>query len=156
MAEVGTKLEPLRILCASPASLHPSIKESTKGSGRLRWPHFVDCFPVEESQPSGLSGPYAHAPCWLKVSFSLKLRSCAPQLPPEFFSDPQISFSFKMWPINKKYTCLCKTCHFVNFSTPADCESTVFGIKWRQTYGGKKCPCALRDFCMNDARPSVA
>ena len=37
---------------------------------------------VEESQPSGLSGPYAHAPCWLKVSLSLKLRCRAPQLPP--------------------------------------------------------------------------
>ena len=37
---------------------------------------------VEESQPSGLSGPYTHAPCWLKVSLSLKLRCCAPQLPP--------------------------------------------------------------------------
>ena len=23
---------------------------------------------LEESQPSGLSGPYAHAPCWLKSS----------------------------------------------------------------------------------------
>ena len=37
---------------------------------------------VEESQPSGLSGPYAHAPCRLKVSLSLKLRCRAPQLPP--------------------------------------------------------------------------
>ena len=37
---------------------------------------------VEESQPSGLSGPYAHGPCWLKVSLSLKLRCRAPQLPP--------------------------------------------------------------------------
>ena len=37
---------------------------------------------VEESQPSGLSGPYTQAPCRLKVSFSLKLRCCAPQLPP--------------------------------------------------------------------------
>ena len=37
---------------------------------------------MEESQPSGLSGPYAHAPCWLKVSLSLKLRCRAPQLPP--------------------------------------------------------------------------
>ena len=37
---------------------------------------------VEESLPSGLSGPYAHAPCWLKVSLSSKLVWCAPQLPP--------------------------------------------------------------------------
>ena len=37
---------------------------------------------VEESQPSGLSGPHAHAPCRLKVSLSLKLRCRAPQLPP--------------------------------------------------------------------------
>ena len=41
---------------------------------------------VEESQPSGLSGPCTHAQCWLKVSLSLKLRCCAPQLPPAFFS----------------------------------------------------------------------
>ena len=32
--EVATKLDPLRIPCASPASPHPSIKESTKGGGR--------------------------------------------------------------------------------------------------------------------------
>ena len=44
---------------------------------------------VEESQPSGLSGPYAHAPCWLKVSLSLKLRCCAPQLPPAVLSGPK-------------------------------------------------------------------
>ena len=44
---------------------------------------------VEESQPSGLSSPHTHAPCWLKESFSLKLRCCAPQLPPTFFSPPE-------------------------------------------------------------------
>ena len=43
---------------------------------------------VEESQPSGLSGSYTHAPCWLKVSLSLKLRCRAPQLPPAVFSGP--------------------------------------------------------------------
>ena len=37
---------------------------------------------VEESQPSGLSSPYTHAPCWLKVSLSSKLRRRPPQLPP--------------------------------------------------------------------------
>ena len=41
---------------------------------------------VEESQPSGLSGPHAHAPCRLKVSLSLKLRCRAPQLPPAALS----------------------------------------------------------------------
>ena len=41
---------------------------------------------VEESQPSGLSGPYTHAPCWLKVSLSLKLRCRAPQLSPAVLS----------------------------------------------------------------------
>ena len=46
----------------------------------------VDSFLVQESQPSGLSGPYTHAPCWLKASLSLKLRCRAPQLPPAFFS----------------------------------------------------------------------
>ena len=44
---------------------------------------------VEESQPSGLSGPYAHAPCWLKVSLSLELRCRAPQLPPAVLSGPK-------------------------------------------------------------------
>ena len=43
---------------------------------------------VEESQPSGLSGPHAHAPCRLKVSLSLRLRCRAPQLPPAVFSGP--------------------------------------------------------------------
>ena len=66
----------------------PPPEESTKGGGRRRRPPpFVERREappplVEESQPSGLSGPYTHAPCWLKVSFSLKLRCCAPQLPP--------------------------------------------------------------------------
>ena len=32
--EVATKLDPSRIPCASPASPHPSIKESTKGGRR--------------------------------------------------------------------------------------------------------------------------
>ena len=36
--EVATKLDPSRIPCASPASPHPSIKESTKGGGRRRRP----------------------------------------------------------------------------------------------------------------------
>ena len=41
--EVATKLDPSRIPCASPASPHPSIKESTKGGGRRRQPHpFVE------------------------------------------------------------------------------------------------------------------
>ena len=44
---------------------------------------------VEESQPSGLSGAYAHAPCWLKEPLSSKLRCCAPQLPPAVFSGPK-------------------------------------------------------------------
>ena len=43
---------------------------------------------MEESQPSGLSGPHAHAPCRLKVSLSLKLRCRALQLPPAVFSGP--------------------------------------------------------------------
>ena len=47
-------------------------------------------FPIigNRFRPSGLSGPYAHAPCWLKVSLSLKLRCRAPQLPPAVFSGP--------------------------------------------------------------------
>ena len=54
----------------------PPPEESTKGGGRLR----REAPPplVEESQPSGLSGPYAHAPCWLKsvfVSFGLQVVS---------------------------------------------------------------------------------
>ena len=58
---------------------------STKGGGRPPlWTPLV-----EESQPSGLSGPYAHAPCWLKVSLSLKLRCRAPQLPPAVLSGPK-------------------------------------------------------------------
>ena len=66
----------------------PPPEESTKGGGRRRRPPpFVERREappplVEESQPSGLSGPYTHAPCWLKVSLSLKLRCRAPQLPP--------------------------------------------------------------------------
>ena len=51
---------------------------------------------VEESQPSGLSGPYAHAPCWLKMSLSLKLRCRAPQLPPAVFSGPKIGQGRKL------------------------------------------------------------
>ena len=51
---------------------------------------------VEESQPSGLSGPYAHAPCRLKVSLSLKLRCRAPQLPPAVFSGPKIGQGGKL------------------------------------------------------------
>ena len=51
---------------------------------------------VEESQPSGLSGPYTHAPCWLKVSLSLKLRCRAPQLPPAVFSGPKIGQGGKL------------------------------------------------------------
>ena len=51
---------------------------------------------VEESQPSGLSGPYAHAPCRLKVSLSLKLRCRAPQLPPAVFSGPKIGQGRKL------------------------------------------------------------
>ena len=51
---------------------------------------------VEESQPSGLSGPHAHAPCWLKVSLSLKLRCRAPQLPPAVFSGPKIGQGGKL------------------------------------------------------------
>ena len=43
-------------------------------------------FLVEESHHSGLSSPYTHAPCWLKVSLSSKLRCCAQQLPPAFFT----------------------------------------------------------------------
>ena len=53
-------------------------RRSTKGGGRPPlWTPLV-----EESQPSGLSGPHAHAPCRLKVSLSSKLRCRAPQLPP--------------------------------------------------------------------------
>ena len=40
-----------------------------------------------ESHPSGLSGlsgPYTHAPCWLKLSFSIKIRCSARQLHPAF------------------------------------------------------------------------
>ena len=51
---------------------------------------------VEESQPSGLSGPHAHAPCRLKVSLSLKLRCRAPQLPPAVFSGPKIGQGGKL------------------------------------------------------------
>ena len=74
----------------------PPPEESTKGGGRRRRPPlFVERREappplVEESQPSGLSGPYAHAPCRLKVSLSLKLRCRAPQLPPAVFSGPKI------------------------------------------------------------------
>ena len=74
----------------------PPPEESTKGDGRRRRsPPFVERREappplVQESQPSGLSGPYAHAPCWLKVSLSLKLRCRAPQLPPAVLSSPKI------------------------------------------------------------------
>ena len=73
----------------------PPPEESTKGSGRRRRPPpFVERREappplVEESLPSGLSGPYAHVPCWLKVSLSLKLRCRAPQLPPAALSSPK-------------------------------------------------------------------
>ena len=90
----------------------PPPEESTKGGGRLRRPlPFVDSRSrpppfverreappplVEESQPSGLSGPHAHAPCRLKVSSSLKLRCRAPQLPPAVFSGPKIGQGRKL------------------------------------------------------------
>ena len=51
---------------------------------------------VEESQPSGLSGPHAHAPCRLKVSLSLKLRCRAPQLPPAVLFGPKIGQGRKL------------------------------------------------------------
>ena len=51
---------------------------------------------MEESQPSGLSGPHAHAPWWLKVSLSLKLRCLAPQLPPAVLSGPKIGQGRKL------------------------------------------------------------
>ena len=80
----------------------PPPEESTKGGGRRRRPPpFVERREappplVEESQPSGLSGPHAHAPCRLKVSLSLKLRCLAPQLPPAFFSGPKIGQGRKL------------------------------------------------------------
>ena len=56
---------------------------------------------VEESQPSGLSSPCAHAPCRLKVSLSLKLRCRAPQLPPAVLSGPKIGQGRKLVKKNK-------------------------------------------------------
>ena len=57
---------------------------------------------VEESQPSGLSSPYTHAPCWLKVYFSLKQRCCAPQLPPAFLSGQKMDLVLKKLNIKRK------------------------------------------------------
>ena len=37
--EVATKLDPLKIPCASPASPHPSKRESTKGGAKRRFVH---------------------------------------------------------------------------------------------------------------------
>ena len=51
---------------------------------------------VEESQPSGFSGPYTHAPCWLKASLSLKPRCCAAQLPPAVCSRQTIGQGWKL------------------------------------------------------------
>ena len=45
---------------------------------------------VEESQPSGLSGPCIHAPCWLKVSFFLKTKVLCPAAASGRFVRPQI------------------------------------------------------------------
>ena len=44
---------------------------------------------LEESQPSGLSGPYTYAPCWQKLSFSLKLKCCAPSAASGSFFRPK-------------------------------------------------------------------
>ena len=51
---------------------------------------------VEESQPSGLSGPYAHAPCWLKVSLSLKLRCRARAAASGVLFGPKIGQGWKL------------------------------------------------------------
>ena len=90
---------------------------------------------VEESQPSGLSGPYAHAPCWLKVSLSLKLRCRAPQLPPAVLSGPKIDlFVSKCVKLAKNVYFVCEMCHFVNSPPGAGCERTPFAIKGTLTY----------------------
>ena len=61
---------------------------------------------VEESQPSRLSGPYTHATCWLKMSFPLKLKCCAPQLP------LVVLFGQKMGPGLKKLNSSQLKCNF--------------------------------------------
>ena len=91
---------------------------------------------MEESQPSGLSGPYAHAPCWLKVSLSLKLRCRAPQLPPAVLSGPKIDlFVSKCVKLAKNVYFVCEMCHFVNSPPGAGCERTPFAIKGTLTLG---------------------
>ena len=69
----------------------PPPEESTKGGGRPSFVERREAPPplAEEPQPSGLSCPYTHAPCWLKLSFYLRLRCCAPQLPPAVLFGPQ-------------------------------------------------------------------
>ena len=90
---------------------------------------------VEESQPSGLSGPYAHAPCWLKVSLSLKLRCRAPQLPPAVLSGPKIDlFVSKCVKLATNVYFVCEMCNFVNLPPPAGCESTPFALKGTLSY----------------------
>ena len=90
---------------------------------------------VEESQPSGLSGPYAHAPCRLKVSLSLKLRCRAPQLPPAVLSGPKIDlFVSKCVKLAQNAYFVSEMYHFVNLPPPAGCESTPFAIKGTLSY----------------------